>query len=168
VCSSDLKQRLSDFGPLGYANFLLHKMSYTWGDGSFYAPDKLARFPVSTENGGSKTWLQQIVLPEGKLFKPFLYIQNGFWLAVLFIFAVGACRDVKVFGAKNEFSVGAVKFILRLSLLGVILFFLIWETRSRYIVNYTPIFVLLLTLELPDFAKFLKASQLKIKERLKR
>lgn len=154
--------RVRKFGPFGYANFLLNKLSYTWGDGTFYAPIKLERSPVSAEVGsGSKTWLQQIVLPEGKLFTPFLYIQNGFWVAALIVFVIGSWRDIKAFGSKEKqssFSVGSVKFILRLAILGLALFFLFWETRSRYIVNYTPIFVLLLTLELPDLLVFIQSK----------
>lgn len=150
-------QRVSSFGPLGYANFLIHKLSYTWGDGTFYAPNKLERSPISAETGsGAKTWLQEIVLPEGRFFVPFLYAQNGFWLAVLIIFVVGAWRDIKALGKTEQgtaLNLTHAKFILRLAILGVIIFFLIWETRSRYIVNYMPIFMLLLALDLSGFAK---------------
>ncbi|MCL2038674.1 hypothetical protein FWG86_02120 [Candidatus Saccharibacteria bacterium] len=158
----EYRARVVRFGPLGYANFLVHKLSYTWGDGTFYAPNKLERSPISAETGdGSKTWLQQIVLPEGRFFTAFLYLQNGFWLACLFLFAFSAWRGI----SKASTAPGApltvenVKLILRLTLLGVILFFLFWETRSRYIVNYTPIFLLLLALELHDLRHLIKIKR---------
>lgn len=140
---AEYQRRVSEFGPLGYANFLLRKMSYTWGDGTFFAPSILERAPVAT----SRTWLQEIVLPEGRFFTAFLYLQNGFWLAVLIVFVFGAWRDRKK---------PSPKLILRLALAGLMVFFLFWETRSRYIVNFVPIFLLLLTLELSDLAAWFR------------
>lgn len=37
------------------------------------------------------------------------------------------------------------KNILKLTIFGVFLFYLLWETRSRYLINYIPIMVLLTT-----------------------
>ena len=41
---------------------------------------------------------------------------------------------------------------LRLSLIGLFIFFLLWENRSRYIFNYIPIFILIIV----DFYNNLK------------
>lgn len=61
-------------------------------------------------------------------------------------------------------------FSLNLSVFGIILFLLMWETRSRYILNYIPIFILLATYAI-DYIYLNKTLILKkplqIKEKIK-
>ena len=51
--------------------------------------------------------------------------------------------------------------ILRLSIFGLFLFLLIWETRSRYLVNYLPVMQIISFIGIERLYEFLKAGKLK-------
>lgn len=129
---AEIKNRLDDFGIGGYMNFLLKKASMTWGDGTYFAPQKLSRRPVR------ETKLHQIVLTSGKYYK---YYYN-FCFALQFLFLT-----IMIFENINNFyktRKNKTNFVY-IAVFGLFLFLLLWETRSRYIVNFIPLFVLIIS-----------------------
>ena len=54
---------------------------------------------------------------------------------------------------KEEELKDTINVISRISILGLILFFTFWEIRSRYIINYIPIFTLIQILGIEIFDK---------------
>jgi hypothetical protein len=123
-----IKQRLADYGPVGYAGFAARKISYVWGDGEYYAQVKLARFPLD-----SGSTVANFVYGDKKDVTAF--VMNGVHLAMLLLFLYAGWRTLKEFNP--------VIGILKLCLIGVFVFFLIWEARSRYLLNYLPLFTIL-------------------------
>ena len=114
-------------------------MVYTWGDGTYYAPEKLRRSPV-------REGIQhQFVLQNGKYSYVYMYysqIQHISLLIFMIISMIINYRNRKEF---NDILKDKVNLIITLSIFGLLIFLIIWETRSRYIVNFIPIMV---------FAKF--------------
>ena len=126
-----IRDTLEGYGVSGMLEHLKEKVEFTWGDGVYFAPEKLKRDPVKT------SWLHSWVLYDGADYqKTYRYcsaaqllILGGILLSVLCNFLrKGEVREVQA---------------MQLAVFGLFLFLLIWETRSRYLVNFVPVFLLL-------------------------
>ena len=113
--------------------FYTNKLVVTWGDGTYFAPEKLSRDPVNS------TRLQEYVLADGKYKQYYLYFSQIMQITILLFILISLIRDI--YSKENDMY----RFSLSLAMFGIMLFLMIWETRSRYIVNYIPIFILLTT-----------------------
>ncbi|MBR5408496.1 glycosyltransferase family 39 protein [Candidatus Saccharibacteria bacterium] len=134
-----IKQRLSEYGPLNYLGFLSRKVAFTWGDGTYYVSDKLRREPSHPE-----LLLYKIFSGDGEYFASYNIFMNGMQVLLLVGIVIGA------FFTRNSQSIIAV---IKLSLLGLILFLLIWETRSRYLINYLPLMLVFFMFSLDSVSK---------------
>lgn len=122
-----IKERLEEYGVSGYLSFLNKKINYTWGDGTYYAPDKLNRSPLA------ENMYQKYVFGGQKEF--YIYGAQMVHLLVMGIIVVAAISLLKDYTNFN--------LVLSITLFGVFLFLLFWETRSRYLVLYVPIILAL-------------------------
>lgn len=123
-----VKRRLADYGVGGYLRFVANKVSYTWGDGEYFAPVKLARLPY-----GENSKIAKFTYGEYKDILAF--IANAVHLSMLLLFAYMGWRSLKNFDC--------IAVLLKLCVCGVFLFFLVWEARSRYLLNFLPLFTIL-------------------------
>ncbi len=133
-----LKQRLRKMGPFGYIAFLFKKHRNNTADGSF-AWDKEGSFidenPKPTPGPGIKNHLQQFVYLYGTNLGDFRWVTQVIWVfgLLLILFAWDDQR-------------GLIQ-VLRVSVIGAFLYLLIFEGgRSRYLIQYLPAFLLLITL----------------------
>lgn len=117
-----IKERLSEYGLVGYAKFLLGKISYTWTDGTYYAPMKLNIDPINNN------FLSSVFTFSGKHYQLYAQIMKAVQLALMLLIAFSSKKD-------------DLTLMMSLSMLGIFLFLLVWETRSRYIVNFIPVFL---------------------------
>jgi hypothetical protein len=125
----EIKKRLSDFGPIGYIDFLVKKAIITWGDGTFFVPEKLRRQVTNY------SLMHEFVLVDGQYFSIyFTFSQIVYFTIMIFV-------TISSFILLNRKDYHFV-FSPLLALLGIFLFLLIWETRSRYLVNFIPILIL--------------------------
>lgn len=129
-----IKSRLSDFGLFGYLNFLYQKANWILSDGTFYYGGEALKFanePYNTSPLGKK--LQNFYQIETKTYQkitaPVLQIM---WLSIL----------VALIFAKSSKEREDNILILKLAVIGIILFVLLFEGRSRYLFNYVPIFII--------------------------
>lgn len=122
-----IKERLSNYGVQGYLEFLSKKINFTWGEGTYYAPDKLIRSPL----GENK--YQQYVFGDKQT--TFVYGSQISHTLILFLIVIAGCS---LFRQRISFEV-----VLSITLFGVFLFLLFWETRSRYLVLYIPVMLAL-------------------------
>ncbi|ART78149.1 hypothetical protein B4U37_19825 [Sutcliffiella horikoshii] len=122
----ELKQRIGDKGVYGNLMFNLEKIKHTWTDGTYYSLNKLRRHPLEPEN------FQRLVdYKSGELLQGFARVQHLILLMGL-LFVVPLLKEKKTF----------VTFCM-LAIIGYFFFFLLWETRSRYLVSVTPLIILL-------------------------
>ncbi len=122
-----IKSRLSQYGVRGYLEFLSQKINYTWGEGTYYAPEKLSRSPLR-ENG-----YQPYIFGDQKGY--FVYASQ---MAHLLMMSLVVIASFDLFKKRVSFEQ-----VLSITLFGVFLFLLIWETRSRYLVLYLPVILAL-------------------------
>jgi hypothetical protein len=126
-----IRNRLNQFGVEGYALFLLKKIEWTWTDGTYFAPVKLARYPEKL------TALHKFVLfsngKSNKLYLVFTQLVQAMMLSMIFVGCITLLRK----NADDAFR------LMSVMCLGLMLFLLFWETRSRYLVFLIPVFIVM-------------------------
>lgn len=126
-----IRDTLEEYGVSGMVKHLEDKIQFTWGDGVYFAPEKLKREPVK------ESALHSWVLYDGRDYqKTYMYCS-----AVQLLLLAGILLSV----LRNFLEKGRVREVqaMQLAVFGLFLFLLIWETRSRYLVNFVPVFLLL-------------------------
>ena len=148
-------QRLNDYGVTGYIIFLNRKQITTWGNGTFNINEFLRTRPVNN------TSLHDIVLSGGKYNMMFSNICQGiyiglFFLIILYIFIIVKKRK----GYKSTDNKSLAIYIV---ILGLYIFFLIWEANPRYLINYIPIFIIAAVPGINEFNRILDQRRTKKK-----
>ena len=118
-----IKERVLEYGPKGMINHLNDKLKITWTDGTMFAPEKLRRFPKKEDSR-----LAQYIYGENNTI--YLYASQMSYVVILIgilLSSLMSIRNKKTFEMQNLFNI---------SIFGVFLFLLIWETRSRYLVCF--------------------------------
>lgn len=132
-------RRVKEYGFIGYIDYLTKKAVNAWGEGSFFT-DYVYQFDYKAPNAIKKEI-------RGINTNKLLYFEQGVMEAMVFIFG---CYGLVMFFKKKETS---SKTIIPLSIFGMLLVLLFWENRSRYLVNYIPIFIMLITLFYSEITK---------------
>ncbi len=105
-----------------YAN----KIRYTWADGNYFASQKLAIDPIN------EGFLHTIVLNGASLYP----IYDTITAAAQILIVLSIAAHGVLISRKNMFES-----VLGISVALLFLFLLVWETRSRYLINYTLVFL---------------------------
>ncbi len=127
---ADLRQFYSRFNELRRTNkvleFYTNKAVYTWGDGTYFAPCKLDVEPLNSYS------VKKIVLGDSNYI--FRCVSQAQMLFTLFFILIGIFFRKYLTDRQKD-----IQLLLNIIIFGVFLFFLLWEARSRYIVNFIPI-----------------------------
>lgn len=126
----EIGNRISNYGVFGLINHFIIKANFTWSDGTYW----ISHHIYNPYNG--RNLLYEFFLMDGNWFPIFKSISSGMQLCMLIMICVSLFSCVK----KPRFDYITLMHIITF---GVYLFFLIWETRSRYIFNFTPIFIII-------------------------
>ncbi len=124
-------ERFSQYNANTYLKHLTKKMKFAWTDGVFFAPEKLRREPVK------HTFLHECVLYDGEYTDIYKYFPQCMHMGMLFFMIYAAFCQTKRQGKKS------VEAALILAVFGMLIFFAIWENRSRYILTILPVMLLL-------------------------
>lgn len=139
-----IKKRMHKRGALGYIKFLLQKHSNNTADGSFGWLNEYQYINSPIKKGTSAYKFQKFLYPGGKKVGDFRFAAQLFWLFLLSSILLG-------FGYQTKFSK-----VLRLGILGGFLFLLIFEGgRSRYLIQFLPLFLMLASLTHSSAKNFL-------------
>ena len=106
------------------------KLFFAWHDGTYWAPDVLRREP------SRRGILHEYVLEGGKYSDYYKYIPQVMHFSLLIFMLVSICRIIK---RKDK---NCKDVIILVTTFGVMLFLLIWENRSRYLVNIIPLMLI--------------------------
>ena len=124
-----IKERLGEMGPIGYAGLLVRKISVTWGEGTYNLVAVVSGKPRRADSATMKIFYR-----EGDYFGVYNFVANLIQVGLVSILAIWGVLTVKQFGR--------TEMILKLSVIGIFLFLLVWETISRYLVNFLPILII--------------------------
>lgn len=149
-----IREKVNELGVRGIFTQLYKKaVTYGWNYGTCYAERYLGDVgdqPIR------KNVLHEFVLSQGKWHKEFYILTQSMWLL---LFGASALQFIS--GLKNE---NLEFFFLRLIIFGCMLFFMIWETHPRYILNYTPLVIIIGTTQWEYYLdKFLEKMNLRKK-----
>lgn len=102
--------------------------TFGWGvEGSFY-------YWIPENNNIISHFLKNIYYNEGKYYRIYSQILQLIWVMVLTGVGVASIFDLK---RKNDIYV-----VLKLCIIGITLFELLFEARARYLYLYVPIYIL--------------------------
>ena len=110
-------------------NFYTNKITYTWGDGTLFAPEKLTREPKKDLT------IKSYIIGEKQFL--FLKISQAEWLFCLMSILIGV-----VFRKRLNQKQKDIQLICLITIFGLLIFLMFWEARSRYIVNMAPVILL--------------------------
>ena len=119
--------RIKKMGVIGYFNYLTKKGVNAWSDGLYFSDVKLS---LNSRHTDSK--LYQFFLVDQSTRYVLIYFSQGVQFAFLILLIGGSLIK------KEEID------YVRLSLFGIMLFLLFWENRSRYLLNFIPLFILVI------------------------
>lgn len=138
---SVVQERLKNFGPVGYVSFLVHKAEWVLTDGTFFWAREGGSFPTDpVQNEPIAKLFQSFVYPEEyggheNSYQRYAAYLHGLWVLILALIVLSA---VKKRSSSNVWII-----TVRMTLIGLLLFILLFEGRSRYLIMYLPFFVLL-------------------------
>ena len=144
MITEEIKKTAQERGVGGFAELYSNKLSDTWNDGSYFVFEKLSREPQNKDSA-----VYDFVMNRYK--NVFCYAMDVVALSrtiLLFAMAIVARK-------KRDWSA-----TLKMAVIGVMLFFLVWETRSRYILNFLPLFSVLWVYGVDALAKNLPRKHL--------
>lgn len=124
----ELENRLSAFTPISFASFMNQKAIRSWGSGNMDITRTVADSPMQ-----QNFWVE-CVSPGGKYNVQFDTLLQGYHVALFGIIIVGA---VLAFWKKDYTA-----FVPYLSIFGLFLFLLMWESGQRYLVNNYATFII--------------------------
>lgn len=143
-----LKEKIEGYGSVaGFLNFEFEKMAWTWGDAKFAQQAHLDW----TEK---ETVVNEFTGKDGEYHQIFYIYTSAFILAVYLLFFVSLARGL--------FTDPDLYTLIPITIFGVLLFFSFWETKSRYLLNYTPLFFLCAT----DGLRYLTRSMAPVKRKV--
>ncbi len=123
-----LLERMEEHGFVGYLEFLNKKAVRSFGSGNFNAQNIVAN-TLMKEN-----FAVDILFPEGEYFVIYDTIAQGFHVFIMLCLVMGA-----FFSMRKKFY----KFLMpQVATFGLLLFLLIWEAGTRYLLNYYPIMII--------------------------
>jgi 4-amino-4-deoxy-L-arabinose transferase-like glycosyltransferase len=151
----EYQRRVAAMGPIGYAEFLNKKATWTLGDGSFfmYGEGSMAAEPTPFAHSGEVDRRIQAYLGiHGDRFWVVTDTWQAFWIVVLLLMAAPlVLRD------RDLDSLPAAA--MRAGIFGLLLFVLFFEGRSRYFYLYLPFFLLLASLAVVAIAGRLRPDE---------
>lgn len=124
----EIKNRIEKFGPDGLTEHIFNKAVWTWEDGTYYISHHI-------EDCKRENILHSFVLTKGENHLYFFVYSNGFQLLLIFLMLMSILK-----GCKDPYV--NILTLFKGIIFAAFIFFLIWETRSRYLYNFTPLFML--------------------------
>ncbi len=143
---SEIQNRVNAMGISGFIEHITQKLSFTYSDGLYFSSEKLNRSVIDI------SFLHNYVI----------YTSPGYGIVSYFAFGIMSGTFVFIwFGTfiaiKNK--VNYITFC-RVAIFGLTLYLMISETRSRYLVNFLPLFILLAVEQCSSINKLFKKQNI--------
>lgn len=130
-----IKNRLKDYGVEGLFKHQVKKTLNNYNDGTFaWGLEGGFYYEIMETDSNFAKHIREFYYSDGKYHKYFKYITQGTWLVVLFLIIGNLFTKVDALTKEKK--------VVYLSLMGLFLFESIFESRSRYLYIYIPIFIM--------------------------
>jgi len=151
-----IKERFKTFGIFGYLQFLWKKSLWILGDGTFFWGNEGA-LVSPTMQPGIQQLVQNFIYASqdgtGKYYGYYVYLLQTSWF-IVFSCLVLALFCIKKYASKQFF-------IISCTILGSIVFILLFEGRSRYLLNNLGFFIMIASLGLEKILTMLQSKRYK-------
>lgn len=124
-----IKDDLKEMGVDGLLSHLTTKAVWTWGDGTYYITNHI-------DHPLKRNFLHEYVLKDGEHFYRLYAYCCGCQYFLILMMALSALKGFIL--PRCDYTL-----LIRLCVFGVFLFLLAWETRARYLFNFTAFFLFL-------------------------
>lgn len=124
-----IKERLKGYGMLGLLIHQYNKAVFTWSNGKYDMEFHLQRQPRRY------SWLRSLFFKKGSLYPLYDKYCTIYHFVVLFLIMCSI-----VYGFLRHETDSAVMW--KMALFGLFLFLSIWETKSRYVMQFVPVMLL--------------------------
>ncbi|MEE1055952.1 MAG: glycosyltransferase family 39 protein [Acutalibacteraceae bacterium] len=164
AANKQIDKRLEEMGLIGLAEHLYEKIIFTWDDGTYWISNHINSKDEKGNEIENRNILFEFVLKDGKYHNVFYLYSNSLHMCILMLIVVSGFLSAKKKKITKMTLIHGIIF-------GVTLFFMMWETRSRYLFNFTPLFILTAvngfiflcdTLKLPELKHTFQKNPLKI------
>ncbi len=146
----EIKRRIKSYGIIGYLNYLSKKAVICWGDGSYYSNVVI--------HWAGKYNLDKKFITGSDEKHTMYYVMCSIQYAMLILICFSFIRSI----VKKDDDL----LIQLLSVSMLLVFLLLWENRSRYLYNYIPIFVIIITCSINMISEDIKI--LRINKKIKK
>lgn len=126
-----IRERIQNMGIYGLFSHLTKKAVWTWGDGLYVSDMMLLRNPISN------SLLYKLITEKGIVRTIISYISQVLQMLLLLLLICSSIKDI-VKKNKNIMVIDSMK----ISIFGVFILLLLWETSSRYLINFIPVCIL--------------------------
>ena len=140
-----IKERLNNFGVIGYIDFLFKKFEYVWNDGTYFVFKKISWDTINKDN----LLYDYVIGEKSKIINQYLSYYHGF---IMLMILIGLGYNIRT--RKDDF----VR-VMGISMVGIALFLLVWEARSRYIYFMIPIFCLLAAINIKEISNWVDKKE---------
>lgn len=155
----EISRRLAAYGLDGMLEHLRLKIKKTWGEGDYFTGDLLTRDPLHEGQP-----IHDFVRDDGVNYGIYRNYTDALAYLVIFLMIVSL-----LFGFKDE-TISLIS-VVQLVVFGIFLFLLIWESKSKYLVNFLPMMHLVAIdglLRIDDKLDFTKLKKFKALKFFKR
>lgn len=125
-----ISQRAADYGISGLLDHFRQKAAFTFNDGTYFTQNQLFRKPLHDSR------LHEFVFWNGKYYTQAKAFQDAYHFVILVLLLAGMVLGLRK--CRFDFTT-----LLYVALFGLSVFLMLWETRSRYLTNFTPVFLML-------------------------
>lgn len=152
----EISHRIDNLGASGIFRLIMDKSTKCFGDGTY----ELAAFFY---HGMAKdTVLNDYVVGSGSHYSQYQIFCTGIFLGFLLLLVIGTFGKCMACTGKKEIDTSFL--IPGLSVLGILLFLLMWETSARYITNYIPMIYIGAVIGMSEISKMLEGENEPVKE----
>lgn len=130
-----IKERLQEYGPFGYLKFLINKARWITSEGQFFwgLEGNFANYD------NQSNFLSNTIYVLKPYYTVYSHFSQGVWVAIIFLITYPLF--VKKKDEKQYYSLAIS--LIRCAIFGILMFILLFEGRSRYLILYLPYFALL-------------------------
>jgi hypothetical protein len=131
ACTDKIKERLNGMSYKDLADLLKEKTLICFGDGTLNESEFLDDYPQNV------TKLHDLILFEGSKYKNYSEYCTSILLSIYLFSIIG-----QTLAAVRKYKYSDLTVVPPLSMMGLWMFLMMWETNSRYITNYSCIMVI--------------------------
>lgn len=137
--------RVSEKGIHGMVYHIGFKSAWTWMDGTYYVGYYLRDYK-------QHNILHEFILYDGQYRYLYFAVTSGFKLFMLIMMGYSALAAAR----KKKLDIMT---FLRIAIIGIYLFLLMWEANSRYPFNFSPLYLIVATEGVSEFVKRLSQAK---------